>query len=138
MEDLNILAIDNSATMRRIIVSTLRRAGYTSVLEAAGGAEAIATLEQGSVDFIIANLDMPDMDGLEFVARVRQTDGHSSVPILMVTARSVKDQIKEAINAGVSNYIVRPFTPDTLKDKITQTLEGISQIGKRQRSGGMR
>jgi len=138
VEHLKILAIDNSATMRRIVVSTLRRAGYTDVLEAADGTEAIAALEQRTVDFIIANLDMPDMDGLEFVARVRQTERQSNIPILMVTARSVKDQIKEAIRVGVSNYIVRPFTPDTLKEKITQTVEGISQFGKRQRSGGMR
>jgi len=138
VEHLKILAIDNSATMRRIVVSTLRRAGYTDVLEAADGTEAIAALEQRTVDFIIANLDMPDMDGLEFVARVRQTERQSNIPILMVTARSGRDQIKDAIRVGVSNYIVRPFTPDTLKEKITQTVEGISQFGKRQRSGGMR
>lgn len=138
VENLKILAIENSATMRRIIVSTLRRAGYTDVVEAADGAEALAGLQRETIDLIIVNLDIPDMAGLEFVAKARQTDGYGDVPILMVTVRSPKDKIKEAFDAGVSNYIVRPFTPDTLQEKIAQTFEGISQFGKRQRSGGMK
>lgn len=136
MEDLKILAIDESATMRRIIVSTLRRAGFEAVIEAANAKDAMAALDGDSVDFVIANLNMSDMDGLEFVSQIRQIDDYRNLPILMVTSRSVKSQITQAIDAGVSNYIVRPFAPDTLKEKIVQTIERASHVGRGQRSGG--
>jgi two-component system chemotaxis response regulator CheY len=136
VEELRILAIDESATMRRIIVSTLRRAGFDNVVEATDGRGAFAALENDPFDFVIANLNMSDMDGLEFVTQVRQTSEYGNPPILMVTSRSVKNEITQAIDAGVSNYIVRPFTPDTLKDKIVQTIERAGQVGKGQRSGG--
>lgn len=123
MADLKILAVDDSPTMRRIIINTLKRAGYADVVEAGDGKDALAKLKVEDVNFIITDWNMPEMDGLTFVTTVRGMDKYKTLPILMVTTRSVKDDIVEALKAGVNNYIVKPFTPDTLKEKIEQVLK---------------
>ena len=124
MADLKILAVDDSPTMRRIILNTLKRAGYTDVVEAVDGKDALAKMEVDDFNFVITDWNMPEMDGLTFVTTLRKSDKHKKLPILMVTTRSVKDDILEAMKAGVNNYIVKPFTPDTLKEKIEQVLAG--------------
>lgn len=124
MPDLKILAVDDSPTMRRIIINTLKRAGYNEVVEATDGKDALAKLKVDDINFIITDWNMPEMDGLTFVTTLRGMDEYKAVPILMVTTRSVKDDIVEALKAGVNNYIVKPFTPDTLKEKIDQILAG--------------
>jgi two-component system chemotaxis response regulator CheY len=124
MADLRILAVDDSPTMRRIIVNTLKRAGYNEVVEATDGKDAMAKMKVEEVNFIITDWNMPEMDGLAFVTSLRSIEEYKSIPILMVTTRSVKDDIVEALKAGVNNYIVKPFTPDTLKQKIEQILVG--------------
>lgn len=122
MADLKILAVDDSPTMRRIIINTLKRAGYSDIVEATDGKDALAKMKVDKFTFIITDWNMPEMDGLTFVTRIRATDEYKHLPILMVTTRSVKDDIVEAMKAGVNNYIVKPFTPDTLKEKIEQVL----------------
>jgi len=122
--DLRILAVDDSPTMRRIIINTLKRAGYPEVVEASDGKDAIAKLKVEDVNFVITDWNMPEMDGLTFVSTIRGMEEYKSLPILMVTTRSVKDDIVEALKAGVNNYIVKPFTPDTLREKIEQILAG--------------
>ena len=124
MADLKILAVDDSPTMRRIIMNTLKRAGYNDVLEASDGRDALAKMKVEKVNFVITDWNMPEMDGLAFVTALRSMGEYKSLPILMVTTRSVKDDIMEALKAGVNNYIVKPFTPDTLKEKIEQVLAG--------------
>ncbi len=124
MADLKILAVDDSPTMRRIIINTLKRAGYSDVLEASDGRDALAKMKVDKVNFVITDWNMPEMDGLAFVTALRSMSEYKSLPILMVTTRSVKDDIMEALKAGVNNYIVKPFTPDTLKEKIKQVLAG--------------
>ena len=124
MADLKILAVDDSPTMRRIIINTLKRAGYNDVVEATDGKDAIAKLKVEQITFVITDWNMPEMDGLEFVNTVRASAEFKGLPILMVTTRSVKDDIVEALKAGVNNYIVKPFTPETLKQKIEQILAG--------------
>ncbi len=124
MADLKILAVDDSPTMRRIIINTLKRAGYSDVLEASDGRDALAKMKVEKVNFVITDWNMPEMDGLAFVTALRSMGEYKSLPILMVTTRSVKDDIMEALKAGVNNYIVKPFTPDTLKEKIEQVLAG--------------
>ena len=124
MADLKILAVDDSPTMRRIIINTLKRAGFSNVIEAGDGKDALAKLKVEDVNFVITDWNMPEMDGLTFVTTIRGMDQYRTLPILMVTTRSVKDDIVEALKAGVNNYIVKPFTPDTLKDKIEQVLNG--------------
>ena len=125
MSDMKILAVDDSSTMRRIIINTLKRAGYENVVEAENGKEALAKLETEKVDFVITDWNMPEMDGLTFVSNLRKSSEHAKLPVLMVTTRSVKEDIVEALKAGVNSYIVKPFTPDTLKEKIDQVLSGV-------------
>lgn len=124
MADLKILAVDDSPTMRRIIINTLKRAGFEDVIEASDGKDALAKMKVEKVNFIITDWNMPEMDGLSFVTHLRGIAEYKSLPILMVTTRSVKDDIMIALKAGVNNYIVKPFTPETLKDKIEQVLAG--------------
>lgn len=123
MSDLKILAVDDSPTMRRIIMNTLKRAGYEDVIEASDGKDALAKLKVDKVDLMITDWNMPEMDGLALVTHLRSSDEYKALPILMVTTRSVKDDIVDALKAGVNNYIVKPFTPETLKEKIEQILK---------------
>jgi len=122
--NLKILAVDDSPTMRRIIINTLKRAGFEDVVEACDGKDALAKMKVDKINFVITDWNMPEMDGLTFVSTLRSNAEYKSLPILMVTTRSVKDDIVEALKAGVNNYIVKPFTPDTLKEKIEQILAG--------------
>lgn len=122
MANLKILAVDDSPTMRRIIVNTLKRAGFEDVTEASDGKDALAKLKLETFNFVITDWNMPEMDGLAFVSQLRTMEQYKTLPVLMVTTRSVKDDIVEAMKAGVNNYIVKPFTPDTLKAKIEQVL----------------
>ena len=124
MGDMRILAVDDSPTMRRIIINTLKRAGFNNVVEATDGRDALAKMKVEKVDFVITDWNMPEMDGLAFVTSLRNSAEYKTLPVLMVTTRSVKEDILEAMKAGVNNYIVKPFTPDTLKAKIEQTLAG--------------
>ncbi len=124
MGELKILAIDDSPTMRRIIINTLKRAGYDDVIEASDGKDALAKMKVEKINFVITDWNMPEMDGLTLVTTLRTMDEYKSLPILMITTRSVKDDIVEAMKAGVNNYIVKPFTPETLKAKIDQVLGG--------------
>ncbi len=125
MPNLKILAIDDSPTMRRIIVNTLKRAGFENISEASDGKDALAKLKTEKFDFIITDWNMPEMDGLTFVNNVRSDPELQSLPILMVTTRSVKEDIMQAIKAGVNNYIVKPFTPETIAEKINQVLASV-------------
>lgn len=124
MTDFKILAVDDSPTMRRIIINTLKRVGFEDVVEACDGKEALVKLESEKIDFVITDRNMPEMDGLTLVMHMRKSDNYSKTPVLMVTRRSVKEDIVEALKAGVNNFIVKPFTPDALKEKIDQTLAG--------------
>jgi two-component system chemotaxis response regulator CheY len=125
MSDLKILAVDDSPTMRRIIVNTLKRAGYEDVTEASDGKDALAKMQIDSFNFVITDWNMPNMDGLTFVNKLRGDPQTAKLPILMVTTRSVKDDIISALKAGVNNYVVKPFTPDTIKEKINDVLANI-------------
>ncbi len=116
---MKIITIDDSSTMRRIIKNTLQRIGYGSdVLEAEDGKQALDILSQNKVDLIITDWNMPNMDGLTFVKKIRSMSEWDDVPIIMVTTEAAKEDILEALKAGVNNYIVKPFTPEVLKEKI--------------------
>jgi two-component system, chemotaxis family, chemotaxis protein CheY len=118
---MKFLVVDDSATMRRIIVNSLQRIGVTDVVEAADGRDALERFDP-SVGFVITDWNMPNMSGVEFARALRAREDGRAVPILMVTTRSVKEDIVAAVQAGVNNYIVKPFTPQVLKDKIDQLL----------------
>jgi two-component system chemotaxis response regulator CheY len=118
---MKFLVVDDSATMRRILVNSLHRIGYTECAEAGDGREALERCD-ASIQFVITDWNMPSMSGIE-LARTLRAKGNP-VPILMVTTRSVRDDIIAAIEAGVNNYIVKPFTPQVLKEKIDGILAG--------------
>jgi two-component system chemotaxis response regulator CheY len=117
---LKILVVDDSATMRRIVLNALKEGGYTDVIEASDGKDALEKLMTDKIDFIITDWNMPNMSGLEFTRAVRSETFIQHIPILMVTTRGVKQDIVEALQARVNNYIVKPFTPQLLKEKIEQ------------------
>jgi len=116
---MKILVVDDSSTMRRIIKNTLQRIGYTDLVEAENGKDALEKLD--GIDIILTDWNMPEMDGLEFVKKVRVDD--KTIPILMVTTNAAKDDIVDALKNGVNNYIVKPFTPETLKEKVESVLK---------------
>ena len=123
MADLKFLIVDDSPTMRRIVFNTLKRLGYESIEEAEHGSEALDKLKTiEGINFVVTDWNMPVMDGLELVQEIRASSTFGKLPILMVTTRSVKDDIVEAMKAGVNNYIVKPFTPEVLKSKIDMVL----------------
>jgi two-component system chemotaxis response regulator CheY len=120
---MKILVVDDSATMRRILVNSLQRIGYSECVEASDGREAVDKFDS-SIQFVITDWNMPNMSGLDLARALRAHPDGKSVPILMVTTRSVKEDIIAAIQAGVNNYIVKPFTPQVLKEKIDSVLSG--------------
>jgi len=123
---MKFLVVDDSVTMRRIIINSLNRIGYTDCIEAADGAEALDRFD-ASVDFIITDWNMPTVGGLEMVRRLREREDGGRVRIIMVTTRASRDDIVAAAQAGVNNYVVKPFTPQVLKEKIDQVLAATSR-----------
>lgn len=120
---IKFLVVDDSLTMRRIVTNALKSIGYDSVIEAGDGKEAYAKLQAEGADFLISDWNMPEMNGLELVKLVRSAGSHMEMPILMVTTRGNKADVLEAMQARVNNYIIKPFTPQALKEKIDQILK---------------
>ena len=118
---MKFLVVDDSVTMRRIIVNSLHRIGYTETAEAGDGHEALNVFD-ASVQFVITDWNMPNMSGIDFARALRARVDGRHVPILMVTTRSMREDILAAVEAGVNNYILKPFTPPTLKEKIDQVM----------------
>ena len=120
--EVKILVVDDSSTMRRIIVRTLEGIGESDVAQAADGLEALDAVASNSFDLVLTDWNMPNLDGLGLVEKLRAIDNYKTTPIIMVTTEAEKSSVVEAIKAGVNNYIVKPFTPATLKEKIEATL----------------
>ncbi len=123
---MKFLVVDDSATMRRIVVNSLQRIGFTDTVEAGDGQEALDRFDE-SVRFVITDWNMPNMTGTELAKALRARG--EQVPILMVTARSVREDIIQAMEAGVNNYIVKPFTPQILKEKIDALVSVAAGVG---------
>ncbi len=125
MEDgkIRFLVVDDSPTMRRIVINALKNIGYTNIVEAEDGKDALAKLYAEKIDFIITDWNMPNMTGLELIKAIRSDPNFADIPILMVTTRAMKEDVLEALQARVNNYIVKPFTPQILKEKIEQILK---------------
>lgn len=116
------LVVDDFSTMRRIVKNFLNDMGYTNIAEADDGTTALPILRGGSIDFLITDWNMPQMPGLELLKTVRAEPATARLPVLMVTAEAKRDQIVEAAQAGVNGYVVKPFTAQTLKEKIEKIL----------------
>lgn len=120
---LKFLVVDDSVTMRRIVANSLKNLGYDSLVEAVDGKDALAKLAADEqINFVITDWNMPVLSGLELTKAIRSDAKLQNMPILMVTTRGVKEDILEALQAKVNNYIVKPFTPQILKEKIDQIL----------------
>ena len=118
---MKFLVVDDSVTMRRIITNALQRIGYTDIIEATDGREALGRFDD-SIGFIITDWNMPNVNGVEFTRAVRAMPEGQAVPIMMVTTRGAREDIVAAVDAGVNNYILKPFTPSVLKEKIDRLL----------------
>lgn len=120
---LKLLVVDDSSTMRRIIKNTLQRLGFNDVLEAEHGLEAWQILERTpDINVLITDWNMPEMNGLDLVRKVRAEKKYENMPIIMVTTEGGKAEVITALKAGVNNYIVKPFTPQVLKEKLEDVL----------------
>ena len=119
-----VLVVDDSATIRRIIKNTLERIGYTDVVEAENGIDALTKLKEGDISLVLTDWNMPEMDGITLVKSIRASDKFGTVPIIMVTTEAEKNEVMEALQLGVNDYIVKPFTPEILKEKIEKVMNG--------------
>ena len=117
---MKIMLVDDSRTIRNIQKNVLKQLNHTDVVEAADGVEALARFNEQVPDLMFVDWNMPNMDGLTLVQKIRETN--KTVPIIMCTTEAEKSRVLEAIKAGVNNYIVKPFTVESLSEKITQTL----------------
>lgn len=114
---MRVLVVDDSSTMRRIIANTLKRLGHEEILEAGDGTEGLQQLAN-KPELILTDWNMPKMDGREFVKTLREKPENAKIPVLMVTTHAEKADVVLALQAGVNDYVVKPFTPETLKEKI--------------------
>jgi two-component system, chemotaxis family, chemotaxis protein CheY len=125
-KDTKFLVVDDFSTMRRIIKNLLHDLGYQHVTEADDGNTALPLLKAGGIDFLITDWNMPGMPGLELLKAVRADQKLAKMPVLMLTAEAKREQIVEAAKAGVSGYVIKPFTAETLKEKLDKILGAAS------------
>ncbi|WP_243312228.1 MULTISPECIES: chemotaxis response regulator CheY [Fundidesulfovibrio] len=122
-KDMRVLVVDDFSTMRRIIKNILRQLGFTNIIEADDGTTAWEILNKDRIDFVISDWNMPKMPGIELLRKVRASEEFAAMPFLMVTAEAQQENIIEAVQAKVSNYIVKPFTAETLGQKIEKIFD---------------
>jgi len=118
-----ILIVDDFVTMRRIVRNLLKQLGYENISEAEDGEQAFAKLKEGGFKFVVSDWNMPNLDGLGLVQKIRSDPNFSTMPFLMITAEAEKEKVVEAIKAGVNNYIVKPFTAEILKEKMDKIFD---------------
>lgn len=116
--NMKVLVVDDFSTMRRIIKNLLQDLGFSNIAEADDGTTGLAALQGDKFDFVITDWNMPGMPGLDLLKAIRADQSLASLPVLMVTAEAKREQIIEAVKAGVSGYVVKPFTAVTLQEKI--------------------
>jgi two-component system chemotaxis response regulator CheY len=118
-----VLFAEDSPTMRRIISNSLRQVGFTDVIEAENGVDALEKLAGRSVDLVVTDWNMPEMNGAELVTELRSMPLYKDVPILMITTRGMQDDVMKAMQLGVNGYVVKPFTPDILQEKLKSMMK---------------
>jgi two-component system chemotaxis response regulator CheY len=125
--NMKILVVDDFPTMRRIVKTLLRQNGYSDFLEAEDGAQALAILRKNTaIEFVVSDWNMPNMTGIELLKAVRADPKLKHLPFLMVTAEAEKENIIEAVKSGVSNYVVKPFTGQTLAEKLAKIFTNLN------------
>jgi two-component system chemotaxis response regulator CheY len=125
MDKLRALIVDDSSVMRKIVERSLRQAGLgiAEVFEAGNGAEALAALQKNKVDLILCDINMPVMDGLEFVKQLAGVENAKGVPVVMITTEGSEGHVVKALSAGARGYIRKPFTPEQVKEHVLPVLE---------------
>lgn len=122
---MKFVVVDDSSTMRRIIVNTLKSMGHTDVVQGEDGVEGWRAINSNpDVDVILTDWNMPNMNGMRLVQKIRADARFEKIPIVMITTEGGKKEVIGAMKAGVNNYIVKPFTPDVLRKKLESVLEG--------------
>jgi two-component system chemotaxis response regulator CheY len=116
--DMKVLVVDDMSTMRRIVRNILKQLGVGNVVEAENGSDALSKLKADKFDFVVSDWNMPVMAGIELLRKIRADEQLKHIPVLMVTAEAQKENLVEAIQAGVSNYVVKPFTAEIIKQKL--------------------
>lgn len=118
--NMDILVVDDASTMRRIVRGLLRELSLKNIREAENGSDALEELKRKKADLVISDWNMPQMTGIELLRAIRSDGSLKDVPVLMVTAEAKKENILEAVQAGVNNYIVKPFSAETLQEKLNK------------------
>ena len=126
LTDMRFLIVDDFSTMRRIIRGLLRESGYGNVEEAEDGVAALDTLRNAAFDFVISDINMPNMNGFELLAEIKRDETLRHLPVLMVTAEARKEDIVLAAQSGAAGYIVKPFTKATLEEKVQKILQKLA------------
>jgi two-component system chemotaxis response regulator CheY len=124
--DLKFLIVDDFSTMRRIVRGLLKEMGCNNAEEAEDGAVALAAMKAQKFDFVVCDINMPNMNGFDFLKAVRADDSLKQIPVLMVTAEARKEDIVLAAQIGASGYIVKPFTKATLEEKVQKIVQKIA------------
>ncbi|MDB5807046.1 MAG: two-component system response regulator [Betaproteobacteria bacterium] len=121
--EMKFLIVDDFSTMRRIVRNLLKEIGYTNADEAEDGAAALLKLKGGAFDFVVSDINMPNMNGFELLSQIKADAAIKHLPVLMVTAEAKKEDIVMAAQAGAAGYIVKPFTKATLEEKVNKIIE---------------
>ncbi len=121
MENIKVLFVEDSPTMRRIIMNSLKTIGFKEIIEAENGQDALEKIED-DVGLVLTDWNMPEMNGKELVEKLRGDDRFKSTPIVMITTRGMQDDVMDAIQSGVSGYVIKPFTPVVLEKKIKEVI----------------
>ncbi|WKB54492.1 chemotaxis response regulator CheY [Eleftheria terrae] len=125
--DMKFLIVDDFSTMRRIVRGLLKEAGYQNAEEAEDGAVALQMLKNGKYDFVVSDINMPNMNGFDLLASIKADESLKHLPVLMVTAEARKEDIVRAAQDGAAGYIVKPFTKATLEEKVEKIMQ---KLGK--------
>jgi len=125
MDALRTLIVDDSSVMRKIVARALQQGGIalSEIVEAGNGSEALEILRRQKVDLVLSDINMPVMDGLEFVRQLRSVENAKGVPVVMITTEGSESHVREAIACGARGYIRKPFTPDQMKQHILSFLQ---------------
>ena len=126
MADLRFLIVDDFSTMRRIVRNLLKESGYTDADEAEDGVVALNKLRNGRFDFVVSDINMPNMNGFELLTQIKQDEKLKHLPVLMVTAEARKEDIVAAAQGGAAGYIVKPFTKATLEEKVMKIMQKLA------------
>ena len=118
--NMKILVVDDMSTMRRIVKNILKQLGFNNLEEAENGQDALTKLKADTYGFVVSDWNMPVMMGIDMLRAIRADEKLKKIPVLMVTAEAQKENLIEAVQAGVSNYIVKPFTAETMQEKINK------------------